>query len=386
MRAKLTVRTIKDVVPGPKDIVIWDTELKGFGCKITPTGRKTFFYYYRTSSGQQRRPAIGTFGAIQPEAARNIAKAWAAMVAQGLDPSRDRAISRAMPTVGELCDRYLDEYAEGRKAPSSIANDKRLLDKRVRPALGSRKVDAVSRAEVERLHKSLRSTPFEANRTLALISKMFSLAEQWGLRPQLTNPARGIRRYREPGRERYLSAAEVKALWSKITEAESEEAISASAARALRLLVLTGRRVGEVLSLRWDQVDFDRDTIRFPETKTGSFVAPLSCFTKEYLRSEKRKAKTPFVCPSKRPDKALVNLQKPWRLVRQRAGLNDVRLHDLRHSYASLGAGLGMSLPMIGRLLGHSQAATTERYAHLAQDPVREAANRIEAEMLRRLA
>ena len=384
-KTKLTVRTVKDLQPSDRDVVVWDSDNKGFGCKVTPAGRKTFFFYYRTASGQQRRPTIGEFGSIQPEAARVIARTWAAEVAQGGDPSKTRAHSRTMPTVSNLAQRYLEEHAELRKAQSSLVNDRRLLAKRILPALGSKKIDTVTRADIEGLHRQLRTTPFEANRTVALISKMFSLAEGWSLIAPATNPAKGVKLYKESRRERYLSGEELKKLWAALEDAEVKGTASASAIRAIRLLILTGRRVSEVLAMRWSDIDFERRVIHFPKTKTGALTAPLSDFTEEYLRRLQPLADSPFVCPGRNRERPLVNIQKPWRMIRNRAGLDDVRLHDLRHSYASLAAGLGMSLPMIGRLLGHTQAATTERYAHLAQDPVRQAANSIEEELLRRI-
>lgn len=400
MKTKLTVRSVKALEAEDKDQVIWDSEVPGFGCKVTPKGRKTFFLYYRTNDGQQRRPAIGQFGAIQPEAARDIAKRWLSEVANGGDPSKTRQHDRTAPTVSILCDRYMSEHAETRKKASSIRNDRRLVETHIRPALGSRKVSGIVRSDIAALHHSLRATPYEANRALALLSKMFGLAERWGMRPDGSNPAKNIDRFKEAKRERFLSSAELARLWSVLDSADARSQVSSSALGAIKLLILTGRRLSEVLSLKWDWIDLDAKAMRLPDTKSGALLVSLADSSIGILKELRVEAEriaaervkegekleehiNPFVIAGQRLNQPLVNLQKPWRTVRAMAGLSDVRLHDLRHTYASVGAGIGMSLPLLGRLLGHTQAATTSRYAHLAQDPVRVAANAIGEEIMR---
>lgn len=384
MKAKLTVRIVEAFKPGESDAIIWDTELAGFGCKITPKGKRTYFLYYRTVEGQQRRPAIGVHGPMRPEAAREIARRWLAEVAQGKDPSQDRAEARAAPTVQQLCDRYITEHAETRKKETSIRNDRRLIDNHLAPALGKKKVASVTRADIAALHHSLRATPYEANRMMAMASKMFSLAERWGLRPDGSNPAKNIDRYREEKRERYLSSGEVSRLWKVLESDAATGKVSQSAIAAVKLLILTGRRLNEVLGLRWAWIDLDAKVMRLPDTKSGALLVSLGDAAVSVLVDLKALGRDDtFVIAGQRKGAPLVNLQKPWRVLRALAGLEDVRIHDLRHTYASIGAGLGMSLPLLGRLLGHTQASTTQRYAHLAQDPVRVAADAIGIELMR---
>ena len=394
MKAKLTVRSVEALQPTSKDQILWDTAVPGFACKVTPKGYKSYFLYYRTRSGQQRRPVIGVHGAIQPETAREIAKRWLTEVANGGDPSLSRKIDRSAPTVNRLCDRYLEEHAETRKKASSIKNDRRIIDVHIRPALGTKKIASIARSDIAALHHSLRLTPYEANRMLALASKMFSLAERWSLRPDNTNPAKNIDRFREEKRARYLTSAELKQLWGVLNSEKARQQASDSAIAAIKLLILTGRRVSEILGLRWEWIDFNAKTMRLPDTKGGALLVSLADSTIAVLEDlhEARLAKieqrkttkpdeeikpSPFVIEGKRVNQPLVNLQKPWRAIRELSGIDDARLHDLRHTYASIGAGLGMSLPLLGRLLGHSQPATTSRYAHLAQHPVRVAADAI---------
>ncbi len=384
MKAKLTVRTVEAFKPGNADVIIWDTDLAGFGCKITPKGKRTYFLYYRNSEGQQRRPTIGVHGPMRPEAAREIARRWLAEVAQGNDPSQRRAEVRAAPTVSDLCDRYMTEHAETRKKKTSVRNDRRLVDTHLIPALGKKKVASVTRADIAALHHSLRGTPYEANRMMAMTSKMFSLAERWGLRPDGSNPAKNIDRFREEKRERYLSSAEVARLWQVLHSDEATGKVSPSAIAAIKLLILTGRRLNEVLGLQWEWIDLDAKTMRLPDTKSGALLVSLGDAAVATLTDLKALGRdNTFVIAGQRKGASLVNLQKPWRTIRALAGLDDVRIHDLRHTYASIGAGLGMSLPLLGRLLGHTQASTTQRYAHLSQDPVRVAADAIGVELMR---
>lgn len=384
MKSKLTVRSVEAVQPGSSDLIFWDTEVTGFGCKVTPKGKRSYFLYYRTKDNQQRRPAIGTHGPLRPEAAREIAKRWLVEVAQGKDPSGTRKMDRASPSVHDLCQRYLTEHAETRKKASSIKNDRRIIDVHILPAIGARKVPSVTRADVAALHHALRRTPYEANRMLALLSKMFGLAERWNLRPDGSNPAKNIDRYREPKRERYLTGEEIGRLWRVLESDDAKAAVSREAIAAIELLMLTGRRLNEVLGLQWAWVDLSAKLLRLPDTKNGSLTVALNDAACQLLGGLKDAAgEGRYVIPGAIPGRALVNLQKPWSKVRAMAGLGDVRIHDLRHTFASIGAGMGMSLPMLGRLLGHSQAATTSRYAHLAQSPVQAAADEIGVELMR---
>ena len=286
--------------------------------------------------------------------------------------------------VKELCTRYLTEHAETRKKATSIRNDRRLIEAHVLPALGSKKVAAITRAEIAALHHSLRKTPYEANRMLAMVSKMFGLAERWGLRPDASNPAKNIDRYREEKRERYLSPEELARLWQVLHSDEASKTASRSAIAAVKLLILTGRRLNEVLTLRWEWIDLDTKVMRLPDTKSGRLTVSLGEAAIAVLLDLRANGRDDtFVISGQRTGASLVNLQKPWRALRLLAGLDDVRIHDLRHTYASVGAGMGMSLPLLGRLLGHTQAATTSRYAHLSLDPVRIAASAIDLEIMR---
>jgi integrase len=374
---RLTKRLVESHRSDARDIILRDSEIKGFLCKITPRGHRVYMLYYRTKDGQERRPKIGVHGEITCDQARKIAQQWKAEVAAGSDPSAHKSASRQAPTVSQLCDRYLEEHAKGRKKPSSLRNDAQMIIRFIKPDLGARKVASATVEDISRLHQRLRNTPYQANRLLALLAKMFSLAEAWGLRSNGSNPTRHVGKFREQKRQRYLTNEELERLGEVLEEAERNETEPPQIIAAIRLLLLTGCRLNEILALRWDQIDWDRGQLRFEDTKTGAQFRTVGAAVIEHLAQLPWRQSSPYVIPGRITGSHLVNLSKAWRRIRERAELDDVRIHDLRHTHASAAAGLGLSLPMIGKLLGHSQPATTARYAHLADDPVSLAATSV---------
>lgn len=372
-KLKLTKRVVEAVTPASRDIILWDTDLTGFGCKITPKGKRIYFCYYRTRAGQQRRPTIGPHGNLTCGEARDIAKNMFADVAKGEDPSGERKRHRTAPTLAEFSERYLSQHARVKKKPLSAQADERNLRNHILPALGRKKVTDISRTDVAAFHQSMREKPSAANRCLMLLSKMFNLAELWGVRPDGTNPTRHIEKFKERKIERYLSAEELARLGKVLADCERVGSESASVIAVLRLLIFTGCRRDEILTLRWQDVDLDKACLRLPDSKTGAKQVFLNSSALEVLANTKRRENNPYVIPGAKRGRHLVNIEKPWRRIRERADLPDVRLHDLRHSFASIGAEVGLGLPMIGALLGHKDAATTQRYAHLASDPLRHA-------------
>lgn len=376
MKAKITKKTVESVASGERDVFLWDTEIPGFGCKITPKGARIYVLQYSVS-GRTRRYTLGRHGeAITADEARREARRLKGAVAQGDDPASVRAADRAAPTLSEFAEQYLDDHARVKKKPSSVAADERNLRNHVVPALGHLKLADIVRADVARFHNAMKETPGAANRCLALLSKIFNLAEKWGYRPDGTNPTRHIEKYPERKLERFLSDAEMARLGAVLRDAELVgEHLSVVA--ALRLLIFTGCRRDEILTLRWEEVDFERGCLVLPDSKSGAKLVPLGSPALELLAGLPRAENNPYVLPGAKRGKHYVGLEKAWRRLREVAGLDDVRLHDLRHSFASAGAGMGESLMLIGALLGHQNTSTTERYAHLSNDPVKAAADRI---------
>jgi integrase len=354
---------------------LWDSEIKGFGVRCRGAS-KVYLVRYRVGSGRGapiRTVTIGRHGSPwTPQTARAEAKRILGMVAAGADPGGQKAADKTAPTVSDLAVRFLEEHAEAKRKPSTAAEYRRLIGLLL-PALGKRKVQSVSRADIAKIHYGLRSTPYQANRLLAVLSKMFALAEVWGWRPDGSNPCRGIEKYKEAKRERMLSANELSRLGDALADWRGSPHVSA----AVRLLVLTGARLNEVLTMRWAWVDLKRAEVRLPDSKTGAKTLHLPAAAVTVLSGLPRIEGNPFVIVGERAGRHLVNLQKPWRRIRAKADLPDLRLHDLRHAFASVAASSGLGLPIIGKLLGHSQPGTTARYAHLASDPVKAAAEMV---------
>ena len=271
----------------------------------------------------------------------------------------------------------MEEYVPARCKPDTAHSYETSLRRHVLPRLGSRRVAEVSRGDVAALHHAMRATPYAANRMLGILSAMFTAAELWGLRPDGSNPCRHVKRFREQPRERFLSDAEYRRLGVALREAEHEGTVAAPAVAAIRLLMLTGCRLSEIMTLRWEYVALEAAELRLPDSKTGAKVVHLGAPAVAVLSGIARGEGNPWVITGRRPGSRLASLHYPWGRIRKRAGLDDVRLHDLRHSFASGGLLVGEGLPVIGKLLGHSQVQTTARYAHLADAPVKAAADRI---------
>lgn len=390
MQGKITKRTVDTLAaPGTSEITLWDSDIKGFGLRVQRGGSKAYILQYRAGTGRSaplRKLTIGRHGSPwTPETARKEAMHVLGLVAAGKDPAAHKIAEREAPTIAELSARFLSDHADAKRKPRTSAEYRRLLDKIIVPALGKRKVEAVTRAEIAKLHHSLRATPYEANRILAVLGKMFALAEAWGWRSTASgNPARGIEKFPEKMRERMLSPDELARLGESLKVFETGGG-SPYIAASIRLLVFSGARLGEILGLQWAWVDLERGEARLPDSKTGAKTLQLAAPALAVLASLPRIEGNPHVIIGQRPGASLVNLQKSWRAIREQAGLDDVRLHDLRHAFASVAASAGLGLPIIGKMLGHSQPATTARYAHLAADPVKAAAgmvaNQIEAAM-----
>jgi len=365
---KLTKRVVESATAdSSQEAFLWDAELRGFGLRVHPSGRRSYLVQYKVS-GRTRRLALGAHGVLTVDQARRLAIQALAAVRGGGDPSRDRRCESV--SFADLAARYLREHAELKKRPSSIASDQSLLKRVLTPRLGTLPVSQIGREDISRLHHSLHDTPIRANRAIALLSKIMNLAERWGVRPDGSNPCRHVERYRESKRERFLSAAETARLGDALRDLEAERKISAAVAAAVRMLLFTGARRGEICGLRWEHVDFEGSRLALQESKTGAKTIPLNAPALEVLAGLPRRCG--WVFPTEVGDSPL-DLSRPWDRVRARAGLPDLRIHDLRHSHASVLAAAGVSLLVIGRVLGHKVPATTARYAHLSDDPVREA-------------
>ena len=400
---RLTKRSVDNLHPRERAYVVYDDFLKGFGVRVMPSGLKSWIAEYRPGAGgrtaSKRRMVLGKATDLSADKARKLAGDTLAAVRLGGDPARLRHEERKADKLAELIERYLSEYVDAKLKPGTAQLYRYLLRGIVVPRLGSRKARDVTRVDIERLHLAEKNRrPVIANRAVAALSGCYSWAIERGIVPQGVNPATGVRKFREQARERYLSAEEMERLGAAIREAETvgipwdiDEAkptikhlpksanrrtmISPHVATAIRLLLLTGARKGEILNLRWDQVDLRRGLLLLDDSKTGAKAIVL-CGAAVTLFQKLSKFGR-YVIAGQNENRPRCDLKRPWKLISRRSGLEGVRIHDLRHSFASIGAGSGMGLLVLGRLLGHKQASTTQRYAHLDNDPLRRAANEI---------
>jgi len=423
--AKITKRIAEASQPRDKYFIINDGQLPGFGLQVLPSGKKSFVVQYRYGN-RTRRVTIGQYGILTPEQARTIAIQMLADVRKGKDPAAERISKRNELTVKDLAELFDKKHISIRLKDSTASEYRRNLKRFILPAIGHLKIKEVARADIAKLHQKLSHIPYQANRNLEVISKMFSLAELWGLRPDATNPRRHIQKYKEKKRERYLNPDEYSALGAAITEAHTFELADQYGLTAIQLLLHTGCRLGEILNLKWSEVDLSSQTLRLADSKTGARTIFLSPKAIKTLSDLPKQEGNPYVICGKIPGKPRTDIQRFWRRLRERAtvhywksqsteaaetidplrakygfypgyndcsialndaglemptGLLDVRIHDLRHSFASSAVSQGLSLPIIGKLLGHTQVQTTARYAHLMDEPLRKAVANIGKEL-----
>lgn len=355
--------------------------MHGFAVKALPSGAKRYLVKYRASGGgrsaQQRWLTLGTHGQITPEQARTLAQQALGAVARGEDPQASKLNGRTASKLNDVWLRFHAEHLPLRKEQTRYDYENQWREV-IAPKLGKVAVDKLSRSDVDRLHKSMRHTPYRANRVLALLSRLMTLAEVWELRPAGSNPCRHVERFKEKPRNRYLGHDELDRLGETMRAMVAEGSLSVSAANAVRLLLLTGARLNEILTARWAWVDRERHVLALPDSKTGAKPVYLSDAALAVLDDQSVMTRdSEYLFPGTGAEGRMINLRKPWTRICERAGLDNVRLHDLRHTAASIAVGQGASLPVIGRLLGHSQAQTTQRYAHVDADPALSAANAI---------
>lgn len=370
--ARLTKRTIDALTPTAQEKFVWDDEVKGFGIRILPSGQKTYLAQYR-AGGRTRRVKIGRATVLTPDEARAKAKELLGSVAKGENPAESIGTHRRAPTVGQVCDRFYEVHCLERLKPSTRAEYKRCMEIAIKPVLGAFKIVDVKRSDISAFHHSLKDTPYQANRTLGVLSKMFNLAEVWGLRPDGSNPCRHVAKFKEHRRETILSDSQLRDLGQALEDVRSDVSESPFVIAAFQLLLLTGCRLGEIQTLKWDYVA--NGYLNLPDSKTGKRRIPLSSIAKTILENLPRLPDNPYVIAGEVEGQHLTDLQRPWRRIRGLAGLGHVRIHDLRHTYASMALKQGESIVMVGKLLGHTQIQTTMRYIHLQDDPIRQAAS-----------
>jgi integrase len=375
--AKISKRTVDALQPNAtRDTFIWDDGLPGFGVRCRPSGQKTYLLKYR-AAGNQRWLTLGKHGELTPDQARARALRHKSDVSDGADPSAVKQARRRESTVGDVVDRYFVEHVSIHNKPSTAAEVRRIVERRIKPGLGAIKITALKRADVSRWHQGMSGTPYEANRALACVSKAMSLASTvWELRSD--NPCRGIRRFPEPVRERFLDDDEMARLGAALTAAEQGGIERPEAIRLIRLLAVTGMRLGEVCGLAWDDIDMQQRTIRLRDAKAGARTVRLGAAAVAILAAAPDK--DGYLASSVQDlDKPITTgaIEHVWARLRSSAGLDGVRLHDLRHSVGTLAAIGGANAFAIRDLLGHKTLAMTNRYVGRAAELVQATADAV---------
>ena len=376
----LTERVVRDAKPGPKNRILWDGQIKGLGLRITPKGVKSYVLSYRVN-GRKRQATLARVSEISLKLARKRAGDQLVRIRAGeADPLERKQAAREAPTVSDGLQRFFNEFAParlkmGRLSPRSVAEYHKQSRRYIEPELGKLKIGEVTRDHVERMVAPLPRT--QRNRVLALTSRLFNLFEQWEWRQQFTNPCRGIERAREEARDRVLSPSELAALATALKQ--HEEQYPASVA-AIRVAALTGLRIGEVLGIQWNHIDVETGRLTLPETKTGRRVHNLPAPALAVLKNLPWINDWVFTIGR---DAAIIyrTVRKHFAEIATAAGIEDVRLHDLRRTVMTMAAASGIGTHVLRDLLGHKTTAMADRYIRAVGDPVREAREQVGAEM-----
>lgn len=398
---KITTGTVSALMKSAKPnrtTFYFDDELAGFGLYRTTTGTGTFFAEFRpVAGGSKKRLKLGRVGTLKVNEAREAARKAIANAALGKDLAKDRSDERGSLTVKDVVSAYIEEWVAVNRKKSTANLYRILLRKHVTPRLGSTKAVVLTRVDIQRAHAAMsRDGRVTANRVVKLISAAYGWGARLGHVPEGTNPASGIVLNKEEGRERFLTDAEMLAIGSAMIEAETvglpvdagtakhapvgqRVVMSPFATAAIRLLMLTGARLREILNLRWTEVDLDRGVLRLPDSKTGKKNVYLPTAAVDIIKGLTKLGAYVIAGESAgtKHEKPRADLKRPWAAICKRAGVSGVRIHDLRHTFASTGVGDQMGLPVIGTLLGHADPSTTARYAHLADDAARRAVEAI---------
>ena len=386
---KFTKTVVEKLEVTGKRYSLFDDGLKGFAVRVGAKGDKAFYFVYRAGKGRAaplKWLRLGSFPTLSVENARTIAKEKAAVVALGADPVQEQNNAKNAPLMKDVLEIFRREHVAAKLKKTTVKLYNSLIDQNIIPELGKLKVVEVEHRHIAKMHHALREKPYTANRAYAVVSKFFSWAEKNGYRPRGANPALGIEKYKEHKRIEFMGAEELSKIGNAIATLEANcfereamrerkekppkdmAVVTPQAANVIRLLCLTGARAGEILSLRWEYLDLDMGLARLPDSKTGAKVLHLPKPAVAVLESIPRYSD--WVFPGTRGDGHMTEVHHAWRAICKEAGLTGWRIHDLRHAFASVAVNSGHSLPQIGALLGHSQASTTQRYAHVAENPV----------------
>ena len=372
-KVNLTKQFIDNITIKTTEQVFYDTKTTGLNLKVSSSGRKTFYLYFRNNNGDQRRPKIGRFGVITLEQARAKAKIMLGEIAQGDDPSKKKTIKE--PKLSDFSKIFIKRHIQPHVKPSTAKTYQSLISSIILPGLGKMRLNEISRTDIESLMARNNNRRTTANHGMVLLKLMFDKAQLWEMTSSERNPCSNIQKFKTKMKERFLSEKDIANLINVLDQFEHQKLAPQNAINAIKLLVLTGCRKNEIVMLTWPEVQFDEGILRLLDSKTGGKDIILSKAAITILQEVPR-SQSKYVFTGKNPMKPIRGLQKIWERIRKNANLEDVRLHDLRHTFASIAVSSGVSLYEVGKLLGHTSIQSTQRYAHLERASLRESLNK----------
>lgn len=377
---KFTKSYLEALKPKEKFYEVWDADIKGFGCMVHPTGKKTYYLVYRyNKSTRKQRLKVGVHGHITCDIARGIIRGWMGDLARGIDPKehykKESEKSKQHITVEAFLNLFVEKYKKVHNKPSTVKKDVERINSAIIPFLGRIRVSKVTQEDIVKFQEHLKKVPGQFNRCHALLRKAFNLAELWDHRPKNSNPCYGIQRFIEKKKERFLTEEELATLDEVLKAQEVAKITSPYSLAAIRMLMYTGCRLSEILTLKWDDAFLREGYIHLKDSKTGEKRIPLNESAKGVLAGLNQKKGNSYIFVGSKPGTCLVTLQDAWSKIRSLANLEDVRIHDLRHTFASLAIKQGVDLYTVSKLLGHKNIATTTRYAHLEMKQLLKATN-----------
>jgi integrase len=379
-KIKLTKTAVDTATFGAKEYELRDTVVPGFLLKVTPAGRKIFMIQYRTNAGERRKPAIGRFGELTVEQARSIAQDWLADVRKGKDPSAEKTAARDAPSVKDLCTKFMEDYSKPKNRARTVESNEGYIKRHIVPRLGALKVREVTRSDVSGLVTRMKSTPVTANRVLSCLRKMFNMAEVWGFRDDGTNPCRHIPKYPESGKTRLITDGEMVRLFRYLKLADEEGLEHPFVNLGIRLQFAFAARMSEIISMKWDRVDFVNRRVVWPDSKTGEISKPMSEDVFVLLSNTQRLEGSPYVVPSIfKPERPMSQNTyfKGWKRILARAEIPHVGTHGIRHRATTEIANSGVPVKVGMQLTAHKTVTQFMRYVHTEDDPVRAAAETV---------
>jgi len=379
---KLTKKLVESSIPKQKDYVVWDDEIKGFGCRILPSGHKTYVFHYTSPTTKKYSYLkIGIHGNFTVDLARDKAKKWCADIAQDIDPKEQKKAKiveqKKSILFADFWEIFTEKYILKEHKPSTIRANKSRIKNNILPFFGAKKISDIQLEDILAFKDTFPHVRGNCSKCIELLSPAFEQAELWGYRDRHNNPCKGVAKSPSRKMERFLTTAELKKLEEVLTSMVSSSRASPYTLSAIWLLIFTGCRLGEALDLQWEGVHLEDGYLYLKDSKVGVRTIPLNDKAKQLFTCLQKQEGNPYVFCSKLSGKPLNNINKTWHKVRTLAGIPDVRIHDLRHSFASFALKKGVDLYTVSKLLGHKNIATTTRYAHLELEHLKEATNKV---------